>query len=123
VRCASVGPSPSPPWRASPARSRCRPPSPSGTTSTSRGTDAMANMAQAIRMALHYAETNLGVTDIFGQDAGPPLGGVFTVTQGLKTAWNTPLDERGIIGMAMGIAMAGGRDRKSTRLNSSHVKT
>jgi hypothetical protein len=27
----------------------------------------MANMAQAIRMALHYAEENLGVTDIFGK--------------------------------------------------------
>lgn len=69
----------------------------------------MANMAQAIRMALHYAEENLGVTDIFGEDVGPPLGGVFTATQGLKTAWNTPLDERGIIGMAMGLAMAGSR--------------
>ena len=44
----------------------------------------MANMAQAIRMALHYAEENLGVTDIFGEDVGPPLGGVFTVTQGLE---------------------------------------
>src|SRR5438093_2771619 len=69
----------------------------------------MANMAQAIRMALHYAEENLGVTDVFGEDVGPPLGGVFTATQGLKTAWNTPLDERGIIGTAMGIAYAGGR--------------
>jgi 2-oxoisovalerate dehydrogenase E1 component beta subunit len=69
----------------------------------------MANMAQAIRMALHYAEERLGVTDIFGEDVGPPLGGVFTCTQGLKTAWNSPLDERGIIGMAMGIALAGGR--------------
>jgi len=69
----------------------------------------MANMAQAIRMALHYAEENLGVTDIFGEDVGPPLGGVFTVTQGLKTAWNSPLDERGIIGMAIGLAMAGQR--------------
>jgi 2-oxoisovalerate dehydrogenase E1 component beta subunit len=69
----------------------------------------MANMAQAIRMALHYAESNLGVTDIFGEDVGAPLGGVFTATQGLKTAWNTPLDERGIIGMAMGLAMAGQR--------------
>jgi 2-oxoisovalerate dehydrogenase E1 component beta subunit len=37
------------------------------------------------------------------------LGGVFTATQGLKTAWNTPLDERGIIGMATGIAMTGER--------------
>jgi 2-oxoisovalerate dehydrogenase E1 component beta subunit len=69
----------------------------------------MANMAQAVRMALHYAEENLGVTDVFGQDVGPPLGGVFTATQGLKTAWNTPLDERGIIGMAMGLALAGQR--------------
>lgn len=69
----------------------------------------MANMAQAIRMALHYGEENLGVKDIFGQDVGAPLGGVFTATQGLKTTWNAPLDERGIIGMAMGIAMAGER--------------
>ncbi|WP_375759957.1 alpha-ketoacid dehydrogenase subunit beta [Corallococcus exercitus] len=69
----------------------------------------MANMAQAIRMALHYAEENLGVTDIFGEDVGAPLGGVFTCTQGLKTAWNSPLDERGIIGAAMGLAMAGNR--------------
>jgi 2-oxoisovalerate dehydrogenase E1 component beta subunit len=69
----------------------------------------MANMAQAIRMALHYAETHLELKDIFGQDVGAPLGGVFTATQGLKTAWNTPLDERGIIGMATGIAMTGER--------------
>lgn len=69
----------------------------------------MANMAQAIRMALHYGEKNLGVKDIFGQDVGAPLGGVFTATQGLQTTWNAPLDERGIIGMAMGIAMAGDR--------------
>ena len=69
----------------------------------------MANMAQAIRMALHYAEENLGVTDVFGEDVGAPLGGVFTVTQGVKTAWNSPLDERGIIGVALGLAMAGKR--------------
>jgi 2-oxoisovalerate dehydrogenase E1 component beta subunit len=69
----------------------------------------MANMAQAVRMALHYAEENLGVTDIFGEDVGAPLGGVFTCTQGLKTTWNAPLDERGIIGMAMGLAMGGAR--------------
>ena len=69
----------------------------------------MANMAQAIRMALHYAEENLGVTDVFGEDVGPPLGGVFTATQGLKTAWNSPLDERGIIGAAIGLALAGQR--------------
>ncbi len=69
----------------------------------------MATLVQAVRMALHYGETYLGVTDIFGEDVGPPLGGVFTATQGLKTAWNSPLDERGIVGTAMGIAYAGGR--------------
>jgi 2-oxoisovalerate dehydrogenase E1 component beta subunit len=69
----------------------------------------MATLAQAVRLALHYGETHLGVTDVFGEDVGPPLGGVFTATQGLKTAWNSPLDERGIVGTAMGIAYAGGR--------------
>jgi 2-oxoisovalerate dehydrogenase E1 component beta subunit len=67
----------------------------------------MATLVQAIRMALHMGETHLGVTDIFGEDVGPPLGGAFTATQGLKTSWNSPLDERGIIGTAMGLAMAG----------------
>ena len=69
----------------------------------------MATLVQAVRLALHYGEEHLGVTDVFGEDVGPPLGGVFTATQGLKTAWNSPLDERGIIGTAMGIAYAGGR--------------
>src|ERR1700745_3355324 len=69
----------------------------------------MATLVQAVRMALHYGETHLGVTDIFGEDVGPPLGGVFTATQGLKTGWNTPLDARGLVGTAMGIAYAGGR--------------
>jgi 2-oxoisovalerate dehydrogenase E1 component beta subunit len=69
----------------------------------------MATLVQAVRMALHYGEAHLGVTDVFGEDVGPPLGGVFTATQGLKTAWNSPLDERGIVGTAMGIAYAGGR--------------
>ncbi len=69
----------------------------------------MATMVQAVRMALHYGEENLGVTDVFGEDVGPPLGGVFTATQGLRTAWNSPLDERGIIATAMGIAYAGGK--------------
>jgi 2-oxoisovalerate dehydrogenase E1 component beta subunit len=69
----------------------------------------MATFAQAIRMALAYGEQHLGVTDVFGEDVGPPLGGVFTATQGLTKSWNSPLDERGIIGTAMGIAFAGGK--------------
>ncbi len=67
----------------------------------------MSTMVQAIRMALHVGESRMGVTDIFGEDVGAPLGGVFTATQGLKTAWNSPLDERGIVGTAMGLALAG----------------
>lgn len=67
----------------------------------------MATLVQAIRLALHVGEERFGVTDIFGEDVGPPLGGVFTATQGLKTAWNSPLDERGVIGTAIGLAMAG----------------
>jgi 2-oxoisovalerate dehydrogenase E1 component beta subunit len=54
----------------------------------------MSTLVQAMRMALHVGESRLGVTDIFGEDVGAPLGGVFTATQGLKTAWNSPLDER-----------------------------
>lgn len=69
----------------------------------------MATMVQAIRMALHVGEERHGVTDVFGEDVGPPLGGVFTATQGLRTAWNTPLDERGIVGTAIGLALAGQR--------------
>jgi 2-oxoisovalerate dehydrogenase E1 component beta subunit len=64
-------------------------------------------MVQAVRMALHVGEDRLGVTDIFGEDVGAPLGGVFTATQGLKTTWNSPLDERGLIGTAIGLALAG----------------
>jgi 2-oxoisovalerate dehydrogenase E1 component beta subunit len=67
----------------------------------------VATYVQAMRLALHVGEERLGVTDIFGEDVGPPLGGVFTATQGLRTAWNTPLDERGIVGMAIGLALAG----------------
>ncbi|HEY8080077.1 MAG TPA: transketolase C-terminal domain-containing protein [Labilithrix sp.] len=69
----------------------------------------MATFVQAIRLALHVGEKRLGVTDIFGEDVGPPLGGVFTATQGLETTWNTPLDERGVVGMAIGLALAGRR--------------
>jgi 2-oxoisovalerate dehydrogenase E1 component beta subunit len=69
----------------------------------------MATVVQAIRLGLHVGEERLGVTDVFGQDVGPPLGGVFTQSQGLRTAWNSPLDERGIVGTAIGLALAGQR--------------
>lgn len=67
----------------------------------------MATMVQAVRMALHFAEKNYDLKDVFGQDVGAPLGGVFTATQGLETSWNTPLDERGIVSTAIGLGLAG----------------
>ena len=69
----------------------------------------MAHMAQAIRLALHYGEKNLGLKEVFGEDVGPPLGGVFTASQGIESVWNSPLDERGIIGAAIGLGLAGRR--------------
>jgi 2-oxoisovalerate dehydrogenase E1 component beta subunit len=69
----------------------------------------MATIVQAMRLALHVGEERFGVTDVFGEDVGPPLGGVFTQSQGLRTAWNSPLDERGIVGTAIGLALAGQR--------------
>jgi 2-oxoisovalerate dehydrogenase E1 component beta subunit len=70
----------------------------------------MSNMVQAIRMALHVAEDRHHLTDVFGEDVGPPLGGAFTATQGIKCAWNTPLDERGIVGASIGLGLAGCRN-------------
>lgn len=69
----------------------------------------MAIMAQAIRMALHYGETHLGLKEVFGEDVGPPLGGAFTLTQSVQCGWNSPLDERGIVGAAIGLGLSGVR--------------
>src|ERR671936_24416 len=70
----------------------------------------MSNMVQAIRMALHVAEERHDLTDVFGEDVGPPLGGAFTATQGIKCAWNSPLDERGIVGASIVLGLAGSRN-------------
>jgi 2-oxoisovalerate dehydrogenase E1 component beta subunit len=67
-------------------------------------------MVQAIRLALHVGEKRHQLTDVFGEDVGPPLGGAFTATQGIKCAWNTPLDERGIVGASIGLGLAGCRN-------------
>ena len=95
-------------------RAGCRSPATSGRTSSTATPTSVSRAAgeseagawrtwrRPSAWPLHYGEEHLGVTDVFGEDVGPPLGGVFTATQGLKTAWNSPLDERGIIGTAMG---------------------
>src|SRR5690625_6988723 len=92
-------------------------------------------MAKAINLGLRRALEQDPSVLLMGEDIGS-LGGVFRVTDGLEKDFgatrvvDTPLAESGIVGTAIGLAMAGYRpvceiqfdgDRKSTRLNSSHV--
>lgn len=70
------------------------------------------NMVTAIRMALdHELGVNPRLT-VFGEDVGPK-GGVHAVTMGLQDkhgidrVFDTSLSEEGIIGRAVGMAMAG----------------
>ena len=65
---------------------------------------------QALRDSLSEDENVL----VFGEDVGR-LGGVFRVTEGLRKefgperVWDSPLAESGIVGTAIGMAMAGMR--------------
>src|SRR5699024_11551801 len=81
----------------------------------------------AITNAMHTELKNDENVLIFGEDVGQN-GGVFRATEGLQKefgedrVFDTPLAESGIGGLAIGLALQGFRpDRKSTRLNSSHV--
>ena len=71
-------------------------------------------MAQAINKALHDAMEEDERILIFGEDVGK-LGGVFRVTDqlqdrfGEQRVYDTPLAESGIVGTAIGLAMAGWR--------------
>ncbi len=71
-------------------------------------------MADAINAALSQAmELNSDVI-VLGEDVGLS-GGVFRITEGLQAAYgeerviDTPLNESGIVGTAVGMALAGGR--------------
>lgn len=74
----------------------------------------MITMAQALNTALHDALEQDDSVLVFGEDVGD-LGGVFRVTDGLAKAFgedrcfDTPLAESGIVGFAIGMAMAGFR--------------
>ncbi|MGY2093194.1 alpha-ketoacid dehydrogenase subunit beta [Nocardia gipuzkoensis] len=74
----------------------------------------MLTMAKALNLALRDALTADDNVVIFGEDVGT-LGGVFRVTDGLtkdfgeNRCFDTPLAEAGIIGFAVGMAMAGFR--------------
>jgi 2-oxoisovalerate dehydrogenase E1 component beta subunit len=71
-------------------------------------------MQEALREALRVALAEDDRTLIFGEDVGP-LGGVFRVTDGLqelfgeRRVFDTPLAEAGIVGLAVGLCMAGWR--------------
>ncbi|MEE6281752.1 alpha-ketoacid dehydrogenase subunit beta [Georgenia sunbinii] len=71
-------------------------------------------MAKAINAGLRAAMTRDDKVLLMGEDIGP-LGGVFRVTDGLHREFgatrvvDTPLAESGIIGTAIGLAMAGYR--------------
>lgn len=70
------------------------------------------NMAKAINAALHEEMERDPSVVVLGEDVGK-RGGVFLVTEGLYERFgpsrviDTPLSEGGIIGFAMGMAMAG----------------
>ncbi|MGB7859750.1 MAG: pyruvate dehydrogenase (acetyl-transferring) E1 component subunit alpha [Acidimicrobiia bacterium] len=72
------------------------------------------NMAESINAALHEAMEANSDTVILGEDVGL-TGGVFRITEGLQTEFgadrviDTPLNESGIVGTAVGMALAGAR--------------
>lgn len=76
-------------------------------------TEAMT-MAEAINRALHDEMARDEAVVVLGEDVGK-AGGVFRITEGLQSrfgearAIDTPLNESGIVGTAVGMAIAGGR--------------
>jgi pyruvate dehydrogenase E1 component beta subunit len=71
-------------------------------------------MAEAINAALHESMERDPEVIVLGEDVGL-TGGVFRVTEGLQRSFgesrviDTPLNESGIVGAAVGMALAGAR--------------
>lgn len=82
-----------------------------GTAATAAATVTMS-MQQALNRALDEVLADNPKAVIFGEDCGR-LGGVFRITDGLQArhgaqrVFDTPLAESGILGMSVGLAMAG----------------
>ncbi|MDH3308483.1 MAG: thiamine pyrophosphate-dependent enzyme, partial [Acidimicrobiia bacterium] len=78
------------------------------------GPTTRMNMAEAITAGLDQAMTKYPEAVILGEDVGK-VGGVFRITEGLQVKYgpdrvmDTPLNESGIVGTAIGMAIAGGR--------------
>ena len=72
------------------------------------------NMAEAINQALHLAMESDPSTVVLGEDVAR-AGGVFRITEGLLDRFgpdrviDTPLNESGIVGTAIGMALGGAR--------------
>lgn len=70
-------------------------------------------MVDAINHALHEEMEKNPEMLIFGEDIADPKGGVFTATKGLSTrftkkrVFNSPLAEASILGVAVGLSLAG----------------
>jgi 2-oxoisovalerate dehydrogenase E1 component len=78
------------------------------------GETSSLTMAEAINSALHQAMERDSNIVVLGEDVGI-AGGVFRITEGLQEAYgaerviDTPLNESGIVGTAVGMALAGAR--------------
>ena len=83
----------------------------SGTAANETATVTMS-MQQALNRALDEVLADNPKAVVFGEDCGR-LGGVFRITDGLQAkhgaqrVFDTPLAESGILGMSVGLAMAG----------------
>jgi 2-oxoisovalerate dehydrogenase E1 component beta subunit len=82
------------------------------TAADSAASTTVMSMQQALNRALDEVLAENPKAVIFGEDCGR-LGGVFRITDGLQAkhgpqrVFDTPLAESGILGMSVGLAMAG----------------
>ena len=67
----------------------------------------MATMVQAIRMALHVGEEASASPTSSARTSARRSAASSRRRRASRPTWNTPLDERGIVGMAIGLALAG----------------
>lgn len=75
----------------------------------------LMTFAQALNNALDYSLHTDPNVILLGEDIGVPSGGIYRVTQGLEESYGpqrvitTPISEQGIIGVGIGLALAGKR--------------
>lgn len=111
-RAESASPTPQAAETSSPAAET----SPAATSGSSEPspTPSSVTMTKALNQALRDCLAEDENVLVFGEDVGR-LGGVFRVTEGLRKefgsdrVWDSPLAESGIVGTAIGMAMAGMR--------------